>query len=484
MITASHLYQYVACPRWPRNEFHADPKERRGRSKFLQKLLEDGDAHEKAVYKGLAPSYVSYPDGDHAAGALETRRLLAAGHPRIAQAVLTSGRRLGIPDLLERRPGKSALGDFTYEPVEIKTARSVKSVYRLQLAFYADLLSEILGGWPVEAHVILADGRRESFALDTVRADYERLLKGLEGVIDTGDAPLHISSTCGECPWEAPCLVEAERTRDLTLTYGLQRKAAFLLRQKGVKTLAQLAATEPRVVARWTQVTPAIAHQLVTQAQVLESGEARWKGALQFDRPDTEIFFDIEGDPEHDVMYLFGVLTRTKDGREDYRAFVAEAPAEEGRAFAELLAYFEQHKGAPIYHYHHYERAAIQSLAVRHQAAPTRAPAILARMRDLHKDLAASVVLPVYSYSLKAVAKRLGFHWTHPEASAAQSMVWYASWLKSGERAHLDHAVEYNADDCRATRRLKDWLAEGPGAPFEPESDEPAALSRRARSPV
>jgi predicted RecB family nuclease len=93
-------------------------------------------------------------------------------------------------------------------------------------------------------------------------------------------------------------------------------------------------------------------------------------------------------------------------------------------------------------------------------------------------------VLPVYSYSLKAVARRLGYRWTHPDASAAQSMFWYSAWLKSGDRTLLDHAVEYNADDCRATRRLKEWLADGPGTPFEPENDEPAAVSRRARSPV
>ncbi len=42
-------------------------------------------------------------------------------------------------------------------------------------------------------------------------------------------------------------------------------------------------------------------------------------------------------------------------------------------------------------------------------------------------------------------------------------MWWYSSWLKTGERVHLDAAVEYNEDDCRATRVLKEWLAAGPG---------------------
>jgi predicted RecB family nuclease len=83
------------------------------------------------------------------------------------------------------------------------------------------------------------------------------------------------------------------------------------------------------------------------------------------------------------------------------------------------------------------------------------------------------------------VAKRLGYRWSHPEASAAQSIFWYATWLKTGERALLELAVEYNADDCRATRLLKDWLAEGPDAQLLPEASEPAAKwSQRARSPI
>jgi uncharacterized protein len=484
MITASHLYQFVSCSRWPRNEFHGDPRHKRGPSAFLSKLFDDGLAHEETIYADLQPARVSYPPGDRAAGAAETLRLMRAGVPMIAQGVLISDRRTGTCDLLERCPGQSALGDFVYEPVEIKSARSVKPVYRLQLAFYAHLLADTLGAWPKEAHVILADGRRESFAIESIRADYERVLAGVIEVADGAETPVHISSTCGLCPWEAPCLAEAEQTRDISLTYGMQRRVARVLRQKGVHTLEALAACEPQAVARWSGLTPGQAGHLVTQAQVLVSGEARWRGVPQFEEAEVELYFDIEGDPEHGVEYLFGVLARNRDGSEVYRAFVAECPEQEARAFGELLDFVEAHPMAPIYHYHHYERSAIKTLAARHAILPTRAPAILTRMRDLHKDLAASAVLPVYSYSLKAVAKRLGAKWTHPDASAAQSMFWYSTWLKTGDRAMLDLAVEYNADDCRATRRLKEWLAEGPGAPFEPENNEPATITRRARSPV
>jgi len=464
MLTASHLYQYISCPRWPWNELHGDPRRKRGPSAFLKKLFADGIQHEESLYADLQPARVPYT-ADHAAGVAETLRLLTAGAPLIAQAVLRSADgRMGIVDLLERRPGRSALGEFTYEPVEIKTAHAVKPVYRLQLAFYADLLAGVLGVWPERAHVILHDGARTSFDLADVRGLYDEVLAGLRDVAAGKEPPVHIGSTCGDCPWELTCLPHAETIRDVSLTYGLQRRTAHELRGRGVATLPALAALDPVDVAQWTGVGVGAARQLVTQARALETGVSLWRGPAGFEDAAVDLYFDIEGDPEHDVLYLFGVLARERGGAETYRAFVAEQPEHEGRAFLELLVYLESLPAAPVYHYHHYERAALRQLGLRHRVDGARISAVLARLRDLHRDLSTAVVLPIYSYSLKAVAKYLGHAWRHPDASAAQSMYWYSSWLKTGDRQHLDDAVEYNEDDCRGTRVLKEWLAAGPGA--------------------
>ena len=476
MLTASHLYQYVSCPRWPWNELHGDHERRRGPSAFLRKLLADGSEHERAIYERLSPVRVAASPGDPLAAAEETRRLMAQGVPLIAQAVLRSADgRQGIVDLLERRAGHSRLGDWTYEPVEIKTARAIKPVYRLQLAFYAHLLSEILGDWPEQAHVLLIDSSRASFPLAEVRPSYEAILEHLVAIAAGEEPAVHIGSTCADCPWEPSCLPLAEASRDVSLTYGLQRRIAHLLRDRGIGTLAALASVEPSELAEWAGVQTVTARQLVTQARALEQGAAIWARPATFSTNGPDVYFDIEGDPEHDVLYLFGVLVR-ENGEESYRAFVAEEPAEEGRAFLEVLAYFESVPGATIFHYHHYERLALRQLGVRHSVDPARVGAVLDRMRDLNRDLVQSVVLPVYSYSLKAVAKSLGFRWTHPDASAAQSMFWYSSWLKGGDRRYLDWAIEYNEDDCRATRLLKEWLAAGPDA--RPLEVGPAGLLR------
>ncbi len=464
MLTASHLYQYTSCPRWSWNELHGDPKRKRGPSAFLKKLLADGIQHEESIYASLQPARVPYVS-DRAVGQAETARLMAAGAPLIAQAVLRAADgRVGIVDLLERLPGRSALGDFTYEPVEIKTARAIKPVYKLQLAFYADLLAGVLGAWPVSAHVILNDGSRTSFDLAEVRDQYDELLAGLRSVAAGVEPPVHISSTCGDCPWELTCLPHAETIRDVSLTYGMQRRTAHDLRGRGIATLPALVELDPADVAQWTGLGLSAARLLVTQARALEEGVALWRGPAEFERAPVDLYFDIEGDPEHDVLYLFGVLVREQGGAETYRAFVAERPEVEARAFGELLDFFDSLPGAPVYHYHHYERAALRQLGQWHHVDAGRIATILSRLRDLHRDLSMSVVLPVYSYSLKAVAKYLGHAWRHPDASAAQSMYWYSSWLKTGDRRHLDDAVEYNEDDCRATRVLKEWLAAGPQA--------------------
>ena len=355
--------------------------------------------------------------GDHAAGEAETRRLMAAGAPLIAQAVLRApDGRMGIVDLLERVEGRSALGAYTYEPVEIKTARAIKSVYKLQLAFYGDLLADILGTWPERAHVILVDGSRTSFDLEEIRGLYEGLTLGLRAVAAGEEPPVHISSTCGDCPWELTCLPHAEQVRDISLTYGLQRRSALGLRGRGVRTLAALASLDPLEVAQWTGIGVGAARLLVTQARALDEGVAVWRDPAAFEPAAVDLYFDIEGDPEHDVLYLFGVLVpRALRGR-DLPGVRRRAPRGGGARLpraAGLPRVAARRSRVPLSPLRA-RRAA--PAGRRHGVDPGRIGGILARLRDLHRDLVSSVVLPVYSYSLKAVAKHLGHAWRHPDA--------------------------------------------------------------------
>jgi uncharacterized protein len=64
----------------------------------------------------------------------------------------------------------------------------------------------------------------------------------------------------------------------------------------------------------------------------------------------------------------------------------------------------------------------------------------------------------VESYSLKHLARWLGFEWRDPGITGSQCVCLYNQWLKTSDRSALDAIMRYNEDDCRATYHLKTWL--------------------------
>jgi uncharacterized protein len=460
------LASYASCPRSAYLDLHGDRRSRIAPSEFMQKLSIDGHQYEAEVLASIAAHRITTTAREPDAALGETWAAMADGLPRISGAVLgvrdASGRidRIGTADLLERVPGRSIFGDFHYEVVEIKTARRVKNPYRVQLAFYSDLLAEMQGVMPRRAHLILGDGRRETISLSAIGGRYREQRRRLEQ-IRAGDEPaVHICSTCGTCGWRGLCVPRALEERHISLVFGLQREIAVKLEAHGVRTIGDLARLDPAQLDDWIRVGTAGAERFVGQATALDRGEAVWRRDPAMPAAESELFFDVEGDPDHDALYLFGVLERDAGG-ERYHPFLAERPDREGEAFLAAFEFLEAHDGAPVYHYHRYERSVLSRLVTHYDVSPARIEAVRRRMRDLSDDLIESCYLPVHSYSLKSVARYLGFEWAHTHSSAVQSMVWFSSWLATGDRALLQSAVEYNADDCRATRVLKDWLAAG-----------------------
>ena len=61
---------------------------------------------------------------------------------------------------------------------------------------------------------------------------------------------------------------------------------------------------------------------------------------------------------------------------------------------------------------------------------------------------------------LKVLARAAGFEWRDDNPSGEASMLWYESARESDEAAQRwrERILDYNEDDCRATRALRDWL--------------------------
>ena len=161
-ITGTHVYSYVKCRHLAALDLHLPRSERRAPHPWEEFAARRGRDFEDAFVARLPVVQPSYPERDFAAGAAATAALLRNGVELVHQAVLQTEDRLGLPDLLRRLPGASALGDHHYEVLDVKTSGRSRGDQILQVVFYAQLLAELQGRMPTHGALILKDGREDT----------------------------------------------------------------------------------------------------------------------------------------------------------------------------------------------------------------------------------------------------------------------------------------------------------------------------------
>jgi predicted RecB family nuclease len=171
-ITAQDFYDFDKCPHRVYLNRYGDPAEKLPESDFLNLLFENGTTHAWEVVKELE---YETPTGDSLEErAASTVKLMKRGAKLIYQGVLLQSDRVGIPDLLERVPGKSKFGKYFYRPVDIKAGSgfavqakgTLRHDYGMQLSHYGELLKRIQSKFPPRAEI-----RKRSFLAVLCRRD-------------------------------------------------------------------------------------------------------------------------------------------------------------------------------------------------------------------------------------------------------------------------------------------------------------------------
>ena len=65
---------------------------------------------------------------------------------------------------------------------------------------------------------------------------------------------------------------------------------------------------------------------------------------------------------------------------------------------------------------------------------------------------------PTNDHSIKTLASYLGFTWRDTNPSGAESIEWYYRWIETADPKIRQRILEYNEDDCLATRALLDGI--------------------------
>jgi len=488
-ITASMLYGYTMCPHRVHLDVHGDPAERDPVNPFVELLWERGDAFEERTMRELGAFYLNLGNVPRDQRERMTRQAMADGEPLIYGGRIAHGRLLGEPDLLRRADGGYTAGDIKsgagVEGISEDADGKPKKHYAVQLALYADVLRKEGLSQSMTAFIWDVHGREVSYDFarprscgvrHTMQAEYEAVLADAEAIVDrTMQTRPALIGACSLCHWRTHCRREIVAADDLTLIpdLGRSRREKF---PKELATVAALAGTrlEDLIVDGKSSI-PGIGEKMLRSyharavLQKQPSPTPVLAESVVLPSATVELFFDVETDPFRDLCYLHGFVER-RDRRTDgerYIPFFADEVTGDGEreAFAAAWAYVCSHPRAAVYYYSHYERTIWRQLAARYPDVASEEDVLSLfddeRFVDLYTDVTRSrMVWPTTSLSLKPLAAFLGFTWRDSDPSGAGSIEWFHRWVETGDPSIRQRILDYNEDDCRATRVLVDAIRE------------------------
>ena len=348
--TGTHVYSFAKCQRLAALDLTQPRSERREPmpwEAFAAKRGRDFEDDYVADLEGVvAPEY---PERDFEAGAAATLELLRGGAPLVHQAVLATGDRLGLPDLLRKVEGPSDLGDHHYEVLDVKTSGQPRSDQILQVAFYSRLLAEVQGRAPEYTGLILKDRREERFRVEdfaAVCSDVERDLRRLHD--DPLQARPFLQAGCTSCHWNHKCLPELEAAGDLSLVQGMTPGIRSILEGLGCRTVEELAVFQPETARARGRLDAALFRRLRRAAQATLLGEpvADVRPGTKPLDPATILY--LLTDPFADRVLLFAAMSPAVEGGQ-FDWVIPEKREEEWQALQELLA--DLPKGHQLLHF-------------------------------------------------------------------------------------------------------------------------------------
>lgn len=304
---------------------------------------------------------------------------------------------------------------------------------------------------------------------------YQDILGYVTSITTSKDQTLPAySSKCKLCQWRTNCLDSLNETSDLSLIPDLGRaKRDTMMSHISNRTELADADIEALIKGKKTvfpRIGPDSLKKFQTRARLqLQNDKPFLTKSLELPNLEVELFFDIETDPMRDVCYLHGFVERRNGDNktEKFVSFYADdpSPEEEKKAFAGAWEYIKSLQPCTMYYYSKYERTIWRKLRGKYPDVMTEEE--VEELFDPEKsvDLYYDVVVkktewPTRDYSIKTLASYLGFNWRDTDPSGASSIEWYHRWVETKDEAIKQRILEYNEDDCKATRVLLDGIKE------------------------
>jgi predicted RecB family nuclease len=445
-------------------------------------LQEKGMAHERRYLEKLKADgrEVTQIPGE---GSLKSRHsatieAMQAGADVVYQGALIAGQWHGYADFLVRVPGDSHFGQYKYEPVDTKLARSAKPNHALQLSVYSMLLAAEQGAPAEHMHIVLGDDSMVSLRVADLHYYFGVAQERFQAFFE----PLPVFSTgqpcghCAYCRWSERCQAEWEAADHLSLVANITGSQRFKLEEAGITTMSALGALD--AATRIPGLQPTTLSRIGAQARLQTEkrrdgknrvellGAVEARGFARLPQPSPgDVFFDMEGDPlfEGGLEYLFGFV-HIVDGKQVFVPFWGHTRHDEGRAFEQAIDFIigklKAFPEAYVYHYGSYEESALKRLAMLHGTREAEVDQLLRTFKlvDLYQVVREGIQVSEPSYSIKNLETFYMEARSDEVQSAGASVVVYEQWRQLQDPKLLQEISDYNEVDCRSTLLLRDWL--------------------------
>jgi len=492
-ITPSKLYAYLQCQHRVWRDVYGPQEEKLKESNpFVEMLWEKGIQHEEKVVAKLG-ELLDLSSGDKEDQLKQTHEAMKSKVPLIYHGYLRSKNLAGEPDLLRLQ------SNGTYIPIDINSGRGMEGVseeddepgkpkkqYAVQLALASEVLNDL--GFSNEHTGIIYDidsvetiynldnpmgARTPTSWWNFYQATKNEVAKLIANEVQNDPA---LAGICKLCPWHDSCKHWSIENHDLSTLFYLGRSTrTTLVDDLDIHKVEELEGVNiPQELSKKRgdkSYLRGIGESTLLKLQKRAMIMAETKNPviyvpLQFPKVKYELYFDIEDDPTQNFVYLHGVYERTPRG-ERFLPFVAKEKTAEaqGVAWKEFIDYV---RSLPkddwcLYYYSHHEKTTYKRMQKMYPDVISVEELDSIFTPNHAIDLYSDCILkytdwPLYSYSLKDIAKYLGFAWRDKTPSGALSIQWFNEYLKDSDPAKLQRIIDYNEDDCKATVVIKDFL--------------------------
>jgi predicted RecB family nuclease len=495
LLTPSKITAWLGCAHYLslRNQVEAGllTPRRTPLNALAEILIDKGNQHESSClddYEAMGKTIYEVPgrnaDESFAQWVDRVSGSMDSGFDVIYQMPFIHEGMRGIADFLVRVDEEE--GYARYEPVDAKLTRTkAKPGHVMQLCFYAEAIAALTGRPPRRMHIWLGSGTTESLMVEEFLPYWRRLRRQLSAILESEASTIttrpRLCESCEYCEFQEHCDSQWRAEDALAFVANSRESERNVLEAAGVITLAQLASRTATVAdlreEKRLRLTRQAALQLTSRN---ESGPPAFEfievsedpiyghGFELLPAPDRgDVFFDFEGDPfwtpQHDLMFLAGLLYQDEAGSWIYDERWAHTLADQQSMIKNLVEFFADRREAfphmHVYHYNHTEKSAIERLMRDAEDENLFASLVDSGMFvDLFTVAKNAIRVGTESYGLKHLEHLVEYQRGAGIEQGAGAVVEYEEWMRTGEDERLRSIARYNCDDVESTRALRDWL--------------------------